>query len=46
MDLKHYAHSLATKDRSSFTEDEALKETGLSKKALKSALKRLKKNKK
>lgn len=43
MDLKDYVHSLATQGRSSFTEDEALKETGLSKIALKSALKRLKK---
>src|SRR5438105_3632884 len=43
MDLKDYVHSLATKGQSSFTEDEALKETGLSKIALKSALKRLKK---
>lgn len=43
MDLKDYVHSLATKGQSFFTEDEALKETGLSKIALKSALKRLKK---
>lgn len=43
MDLKDYVHSLATRGQSSFTEDEALKETGLSKIALKSALKRLKK---
>lgn len=43
MDLKDYVHSLATKGRSSFTEDEALRETKLSKIALKSALKRLKK---
>lgn len=43
MDLKQYVHSLAAKGRSSFTEDEALNETGLSKIALKSALKRLKK---
>ncbi len=43
MDLKNYVHYLATQGRSSFTEDEALKETKLSKIALKSAIKRLKK---
>lgn len=46
MDLKNYVHSLATKGRSSFSEEEALKETGLSKTALKSALNRLKKKQK
>lgn len=43
MDLKDYVHSLSARGRSSFTENEALQETGLSKIALKSALKRLKK---
>ncbi len=43
MDLKSYVHSLSSKGRSFFTEDEALQETRLSKTALKSALKRLKK---
>lgn len=43
MDLKEYVYSLSRKGLSSFTEDEALTETGLSKVALKSALKRLKK---
>lgn len=43
MTLKDYVLSLAIKGKSSFTEDEALRETGLSRIALRSALRRLKK---
>ena len=43
MSLKNYVLSLAIKGKSFFTEAEALKETGLSKIALRSALRRLKK---
>lgn len=43
MDLKSYVVSLASKGKSCFTEQDALKETGLSRIALRSALRRLKK---
>jgi predicted transcriptional regulator of viral defense system len=43
MDLKNYVLSLAMSGKSFFTEEDALKETGLSRIALRSALKRLKK---
>lgn len=43
MDLKNFVISLAAKGKSFFTEDDALKETGLSRIALRSALRRLKK---
>ena len=46
MNLKNYVHSLAAKGKSFFTEEDALNETGLSEIALRSALRRLKKNKK
>ncbi len=46
MNLKNYVHSLASKGKSFFTEEEAQQETGLSNIALRSALRRLKKNKK
>jgi len=43
MNLKKFVISLMSKGKSFFTEDDALKETGLSKIALRSALRRLKK---
>ena len=43
MNLKNYIHSLSARGKSCFSEDEALKKTKLSKIALRSALRRLKK---
>lgn len=43
MDLKNFVASLASKGKSCFTEQDALKEIGLSRIALRSALRRLKK---
>lgn len=43
MSLKNYVLSLAMSGKSFFTENNALKETGLSRIALRSALRRLKK---
>jgi predicted transcriptional regulator of viral defense system len=43
MSLKNYIHSLAVNGKSSFSEEDALKQTGLSKIAFSSAIRRLKK---